>query len=118
MSPALYSCFFLMLVVLFLVLQQRRRQAYVRIQHLRAARKKGGMNPMNEIFERFIGKDCLIYSGLNGESTQGVVEGVADNWLQVRRKSGEQELVSLDFVSRIREYPVNKKGKKKDIVLD
>ena len=33
-------------------------------------------------------------------------------------KDGKIEALNLDFVIRIREYPRNKKGKKKSIVLD
>ena len=31
---------------------------------------------------------------------------------------GETEAVNLDYVVRLREYPKNKKGKKKSVVLD
>jgi len=33
-------------------------------------------------------------------------------------KNGAVEAINLDFVIRIREYPKNKKGKKKSVVLD
>lgn len=33
-------------------------------------------------------------------------------------KGGELQAINLDFIIRIREYPRNKKGKKKGIVLD
>lgn len=33
-------------------------------------------------------------------------------------KSGERGIISLDHVTRIRQYPRKKNGKKKDIVLD
>ena len=33
-------------------------------------------------------------------------------------KNGTVEAINLDFVIRIREYPKNKKGKKKSVVLD
>ena len=33
-------------------------------------------------------------------------------------KDGKIEAINLDFVIRIREYPRNKKGKKKSVVLD
>ena len=38
--------------------------------------------------------------------------------LAKREKEGKIEALNLDFVIRIREYPKNKKGKKKSIVLD
>jgi len=33
-------------------------------------------------------------------------------------KNGTVEAINLDFVIRIREFPKNKKGKKKSVVLD
>ncbi len=36
----------------------------------------------------------------------------------IRKNSGEMEFINLDFVTRIREYPRKKNGKKKGIVLD
>ena len=36
----------------------------------------------------------------------------------VERKTGEREIINLEYVTRIREYPRKKNGKKKEIVLD
>lgn len=72
---------------------------------------------MVTLAERMIGKECLIYA-FNQQIT-GVIEEVTDGAILVRReKSGEVEIVNLDFVMRIREYPRNKNGKKKSVVLD
>ena len=66
---------------------------------------------------KMIGKECLIYA-FNQQIT-GVIEEVTDGAILVRReKTGEVEIVNLDFVMRIREYPRNKNGKKKSVVLD
>ena len=43
---------------------------------------------------------------------------VCDGGLVIERKSGEKEIINLDFITRIREYPRKKNGKKKEIVLD
>lgn len=48
---------------------------------------------------------------------QGVIKEVADGGMVIGKKSGEKEIVNLDFVTRIREYPRNKNGKKK-IIFD
>lgn len=47
----------------------------------------------------------------------GTIKEISANALIVE-KNGVQEAVNLDFVVRIREYPKNKKGKKKSVVLD
>ena len=36
----------------------------------------------------------------------------------IEKKTGELEIVNLDFVTRIREYPRKKNGRKKGVVLD
>ena len=36
----------------------------------------------------------------------------------IEKKTGELEIVNLDFVTRIREYPRKKSGRKKGVVLD
>lgn len=56
---------------------------------------------MNELIQRYIGKQCQIYSE-NGNAVQGVVETVEGNWISVQTKAGT-ELVNLDYVSRIKE---------------
>lgn len=38
--------------------------------------------------------------------------------LVIEKKTGETEIINLDFVTRIREYPRKKNGKKKSIVVD
>ena len=43
---------------------------------------------------------------------------VEDGGLVIEKTTGETEIVNLDFVTRIREYPRKKNGKKKSIVVD
>lgn len=70
---------------------------------------------MKELSKRFIGKECLIYL-ISGQIVCSITE-VGDNAIMVER-NGVVEVVNLDFVVRIREYPKDKKGNKKKIVLD
>ncbi len=71
---------------------------------------------MKELAERFIDKECLIYS-FDGHQLEGVIKEVANGAILVE-KNGGLEAVNLDFIIRIREYPRNQKGKKKSVVLD
>ena len=77
--------------------------------------KKEGRIEMNEIIKNFIGKECLIYTF----QTQivGIIESFENNWISVRT-GNSSEIVNIDYISRIREHPKNKKGKKKSFVLD
>lgn len=72
---------------------------------------------MKELAERFISKECLIYSFDCSRQFEGVIKEVSDSAILVER-NGAVEAINLDFVIRIREYPKNKKGKKKSVVLD
>ena len=44
-----------------------------------------------------------------------IIEEINENWISVRTAEG-LEVLNLDYVNRIKEYPLNKKGKKKLIV--
>ena len=72
---------------------------------------------MKELAEKFIDKECLIYSFDGGRQFEGIIKEVTNGAILVE-KGGELEAINLDFVARIREYPRNKKGKKKSVVLD
>ena len=74
---------------------------------------------MKELAKQFIGKDCIVYTVTSNDSSiQGVIKEVDDGAIVLEKDSGEREIVNLDFVTRIREYPKKKNGKKKSVVLD
>ena len=72
---------------------------------------------MIELAKQFIGKECLIYSFDSNHQFSGTIQEVSDGALLIEN-NGVLEAINLDFVIRIREYPKNKKGKKKSVVLD
>lgn len=72
---------------------------------------------MIELAKRFIGKECLIYAFDSSHQFVGTILEVNDGAILVNN-NGVIEVINLDFVIRIREYPRNKKGKKKSFVLD
>ena len=72
---------------------------------------------MKELAKRFIDKECLITAFDRNHQFEGVIKEVSDNAILVEKKESV-EAINLDFVIRIREYPRNKKGKKKSVVLD
>ena len=74
---------------------------------------------MKELAKRFVGKECIIYTVISNDgSVQGVIKEIDDGGMVIEKKSGELEIINLDYVTRIREYPRTKTGKKKSIVLD
>lgn len=73
---------------------------------------------MEELAKQFIGEECIIYTiTSNDGSIQGVIKEINDGGIIIERNTGEREIVNLNFVTRIREYPRKKNGKKKGIVL-
>ena len=108
----------LLLLVIVPWIMRRRRLAAVR--HILKRKKLNKENTeMKELAKRFIGKECIIYTiTSNDGSVQGVIAEVDDGGMVIERNMGEKEIVNLDYVTRIREYPRKKNGKKKGVVLD
>ena len=104
------------IIIIYVLL--RNRKAVIARQIIE--RKKTGRNTeMKELATRFINKECLIYSFDSNHQFDGVIKEVTDGAILLE-KDGKTEAINLDFVIRIREYPRNKKGKKKskiDIAL-
>ena len=74
---------------------------------------------MKELAKRFLEKECIIYTiTSNDSSIQGVIKEIDDGGMLIERNTGEKEIINLDFVTRIREYPRKKNGRKKGVVLD
>ena len=99
-------------IILFMVL--RTGKAVVARKVIQR-RKKEDLTKMVELAERFIGKECLIYVFDSSHTFQGIVREVSDGAVLIEN-GGNLEAINLDFVIRIREYPRNKKGKKKAVV--
>lgn len=74
---------------------------------------------MKELARQLIGEECIIYTITSNDGClQGVIKEIDDGGMVIERNSGEREIVNLDFVTRIREYPRKKNGKKKGVILD
>ncbi len=111
MNPALWVGIFL---PLFVILMQRknRKRTYMaqKISH-----KREGDWQMTELAKRMIGKECIVY--LMDNQVTGVIQEVNDGAILLSNGKNT-DVLNLAFVMRIREYPVDKNGKKKSIVLD
>ena len=106
-----------LLVIIPQVLRRRRIAAIRHILNRKMQNKENGV--MKELAKRFIGEECIIYTiTSNDGSVQGVIKEIDDGGMVIEKNSGELEIINLDFVTRIRQYPRKKNGKKKDIVLD
>lgn len=115
MNPATYIPIIVLWIVIFMMF--RNRQKAVIVRKMIEQRKSGGNTEMKELAKRFIDKECIICSFDSSHQYEGVIKEVTDGAILVE-KGGKLEAINLDFVIRIREYPTNKNGKKKSVVLD
>ena len=114
MNASTYIPILVLLIILYVIF--RNRQAVVARQIIKK-RKMECNTEMKELAKRFIDKECIISSFDGNHQYEGVLKEVTDGAILVE-KDGKIEALNLDFVIRIREYPRNKKGKKKAIVAD
>lgn len=106
----------IILCVLFLLIRHNRMRDEQALRQVIRKRRKKGKREMSEFVKGFIGKECLLYTMNSGQIT-GVIKSVSDGAALLETKDGA-EVVNLDYIVRIREYPKNKNGKKKSMVLD
>ena len=105
-------------MVLFLVLfvLRQRNRAIIAKKFIQNKKMKGNKE-MFELAKNFLGKDCLVYAFDSGHQFSGIIKEVTEGALLLETDTGP-EVINLDFVIRIREYPKNKNGKKKSVILD
>ena len=113
---------YLMLAVLFVLVilpQIRARKRNAVVAHRIRRKGKKETKAMENLAKQFIGKECIIYTiTSNDGSVQGTIKEVSSGGMLVEDPFGQIQVVNLEYVTRIREYPRNKKGKKKAFVLD
>ena len=108
--------YFIPIFMLFFVLYiTRKREQENIILKIIKNRKSEDKKEMWEIANKFKGKECIIYT-FNSQIT-GVIKEVENGAILLDNK-GTLEAVNFDYIMRIREYPKNKNGKKKSVVLD
>ena len=110
----------LALLLLVIIPWMARRRQLAAVRHILNQKKQNKENHvMKELARQFLEKECIIYTiTSNDSSIQGVIKEIDDGGMLIERNTGEKEIINLDFVTRIREYPRKKNGRKKGIVLD
>lgn len=109
---------FLVVALLLLSLHRRKKRM---LQAVMRRRNQRGKRNMNELLCEFIGKNCILYT-LDAQ-VSGVVEEIGDKWVRLRAEptkggSADVQVLNLDYITRVRLYPKNKKGKNVSVVLD
>lgn len=107
---------FTTLILLVILLTKRKRKILHKIVSKRfwnPDKIKKESKQMKELAQRFIGKNCIIYT-IDDSLIRltGIIKEVGNTGMLIENKDGIQ-LVNLEFVSRICEYPRKRKDKKK-----
>lgn len=106
----------LMFVFMMICIHYRNKNTEI-IKQINKRKNKREKIKMVELAKKFIGKDCIIYT-MNSQ-LNGVITEVANGGILVEENyNNSLQVVNIDYIVRIREYPINKKGKKKAVVLD
>ena len=106
----------ILLVIIPLIAQQRRKIAAVK--HILDQKQHKENVTMKELAQKFIDKECLIYTvASDSNCVKGTIKEISDNGLLIEC-DGNLQVVNLEFVTRIREWPRKKNGKKKEIIFD
>lgn len=68
---------------------------------------------MKDLVQKFIGKECLIYTVASDTSAEkGVIKEITENGILLDN-NGNLQAISLEYVTSIREWPRKANGKKK-----
>lgn len=115
MSPYYMAVIGLLLVAMIIWHGQKKKKAVIAHRAAYAEQKKG--KEMKALAEKFIGKDCLVYTmASNTEAEKGILREVTESGLLLENE-GNYQAINLEYVTRIREWPKNAKGKKKSIFV-
>jgi hypothetical protein len=101
--------------LLVILIQRRQMNQIILMRRIAILNKRKDRKTVNDLAKKFIDKECIIYT-FNAQII-GIVKEVTEKALLLEGKDSN-EIINLDFIVRIREFPKNKKGKKKSVVLD
>lgn len=97
-----YFPIFMLFFILYLSTQDKRRK----MQRLIITKRKENKEKMFEAAKKFIGKRCVVYT-FDSNCISGTVKEVTNGAILLEKK-GNEEIINLDFVMRIKESPEKK----------
>lgn len=110
MNTSVYIALF---ILLFIVIYSSKRNEKIILKQIKKMKNKEERAEMTELARRFIGKECVI-STFNSQVV-GVIKEVTDGAVLIENNEN-LEIINIDYIVKIKEYPRNKNGKKKIIV--
>lgn len=112
-----YELLILLFIIIFVFMLRKKQRTLAIAHHIKKQKKE--ILIMETLAKKFIDKECIIYTITSNEGTiQGIIREVTASGMLIEDSQGQQQAVNLEYVTRIREFPRNKKGKKKSLVLD
>ena len=118
-GKALNYIFFIPLFLLAIIIinSEGERKRLIARRIINKRKKLMGENKrMEELLQEYLEKECIVYT-VNGQIT-GVIKKVGGGAVRIAEESGNSQLINVDYIVRVREYPKNKNGKRKALVLD
>ena len=104
-----FYLYFIVFFLLFIVPMMRRKKRR-RIRNAKKRRTERGKRTMSiELIKKFIGKKCIIHGESDLSAPTGVILTVEENWIEIEKPDGKTQLLNLDYVTQIEEYPEKKK---------
>lgn len=107
---------YIVLIIMFLVIFSlyRKRSIAAIVAHKRKKNKTSEGFEMKELAQKFIGKECLVYTVTSDSSSaaKGIIKEITDSGLLIE-DNGNLQAINLEYITRIREWPRNANGKKK-----
>ena len=106
------------MILLFMIIpatQERQRRLAALAKRNRMKLKKGEL-AMNELIKEYVGKEIIAWT-YSSSGVTGTVTRIEENWIEIKDKDGNLQLLNVDHISRIQEYPKNKNGKKKVVIV-
>ncbi len=104
-------------LVLFLciwlpMITRKKRRKHRNIADRRRRSERRGKKMSIELIKKFIGKKCIFHGdGSDLSVPTGTLLSIEENWAEIEVDGGKTQLINLDYVSRIEEYPEKKKKK-------
>lgn len=109
-----YSILPIVLLLIFAIRQGKSQKSAAVINHRKNHNSKE-IFKMKELAQKFIGKECLIYTVASDLSAEkGVIKEITENGILLDY-NGNLQVINLEYVISIREWPRNAKGKKKAV---
>ncbi len=105
------------ILIFFIILPARRRKrtaAQIVMKKRKNRLSKEERMKMYELLKRFIGKRCNISVINSSVSTLGTITEVQDNWVIVDTNSNGLDVINIDYITTVSEWPKAKKKNNKE----